>query len=221
MASVISRDRAGLASSSQRRGVTPLVLLLNRSGNISAKSRSTRVRSRSEWIAATPLVLCVPTTARWAMRTLRAGPSSIRLMRCTRAVVAGIAAAHVVEEAAIDLVDDLQVPRDQQLEELDRPLLQRLGQQRVIGVGQRAHGEVPGLVPAELRLIEQNAHQLGDGQRRMRVVQLDGDLVGQRATSRCSPCLRKRATMSGSEQLTRKYSCRKRSAWPASVESSG
>ena len=38
IASVISRARSGLASSSQRRGVTPLVLLLNRSGNISAKS---------------------------------------------------------------------------------------------------------------------------------------------------------------------------------------
>ena len=48
MASVISRARSGLASSSQRRGVMPLVLLLKRSGNISAKSVTTRVRSRSE-----------------------------------------------------------------------------------------------------------------------------------------------------------------------------
>ena len=32
IASVIRGDRTGLASSSQRRGVTPLVLLLNRSG---------------------------------------------------------------------------------------------------------------------------------------------------------------------------------------------
>ena len=61
-----------------------------------------------------------------------------------------------------------------------RPLLQRLGQQRVVGVGERAHGQVPGLVPAEVGLVEQDAHQLGDRDRRVRVVELDGDLVGQR-----------------------------------------
>ena len=85
MVSVMSFDSAGFACCSQRRGVTPLVLLLNRSGNTSAKSRSTRVRNRSEWMAATPLVLCEPTTARCAIRTRRAGASSIRLTRPTRA----------------------------------------------------------------------------------------------------------------------------------------
>ena len=75
---------AGLASSSQRRGVTPLVLLLNRSGNISARSLTVVVRSSSEWMAATPLVLCEPTMARLAMRTLRSPPSSIEAQRATR-----------------------------------------------------------------------------------------------------------------------------------------
>ena len=37
MAAVIVLARAGFASSNQRRGVTPLVLLLKRSGNISAR----------------------------------------------------------------------------------------------------------------------------------------------------------------------------------------
>ena len=41
-------ESAGLASSSQRRGVTPLVLLLNRSGNISARSLTVVLRSKSE-----------------------------------------------------------------------------------------------------------------------------------------------------------------------------
>ena len=71
-----------------------------------------------------------------------------------------------------------------------------------------------------LRLVEQDAHQLGDGQRRVGVVELDGDLVGQRASSRRC-CRRKRRTMSASEQATRKYSCTKRSPWPVLVESSG
>src|SRR5262249_61634747 len=40
--------------------------------------------------------------------------------------VSWIAALDVVEEAAIDLIDDLQMPRDQHLEQLNRPLLERL-----------------------------------------------------------------------------------------------
>ena len=84
IASVMLEARAGLASRSQRRGVTPLVLLLNRSGYISARSLTVTVRSRSEWMAATPLVLCEPTMARFAIRTLRSPPSSMRLTRPTR-----------------------------------------------------------------------------------------------------------------------------------------
>jgi hypothetical protein len=48
MASVMVPASAGLASRSQRRGVTPLVLLLKRSGNISARSRTVTVRRSSE-----------------------------------------------------------------------------------------------------------------------------------------------------------------------------
>ena len=124
--------------------------------------------------------------------------SSIRLIRATRSVVAGIARADVVQEAPVDLVDDLEVPRQEQLEELDRPLLQRLGQQRVVGVGQGADGEVPGLVPAELRLVEQDAHQLGHGHRRVGVVELDGDLVGQRR-----PVVRRRRAEARDDVLQR------------------
>ncbi len=56
MTCVIARARAGLASSNQRRGVTPLVLLLKRSGNISARSLTVVARNSFEWTAATPLV---------------------------------------------------------------------------------------------------------------------------------------------------------------------
>src|SRR5271165_3544059 len=63
---VMAPDSAGLASSSQRRGVTPFVLLLKRSGNTSARSFTVVVRNSFEWTAATPLVLCEPTIARLA-----------------------------------------------------------------------------------------------------------------------------------------------------------
>src|SRR6266853_5750006 len=81
MASVIEPESAGFDKCTQRRGVTPLVLLLNRSGNISARSLTVIVRSNSEWIAATPFVLWEPTIARFAIRTLRWGVSSTRLTR--------------------------------------------------------------------------------------------------------------------------------------------
>ncbi len=94
-------------------------------------------------------------------------------------VVAGVLRGDIVEEAAIDLVDDFQVPRHDQLEHFDRPLFERLGQERVIGVGECPHREIPRLVPTQAGDVEQNSHQFGDGQRRMRVVELDGHFVGQ------------------------------------------
>ena len=54
-----------------------------------AKSGTVFVRSNSEWIAATPLVLWVPTMARFAIRTFRPPPSSIRLTRANFASSAG------------------------------------------------------------------------------------------------------------------------------------
>jgi hypothetical protein len=44
----IARESAGFDSNNQRRGVTPLVLLLKRSGNISARSFTVMVRSNWE-----------------------------------------------------------------------------------------------------------------------------------------------------------------------------
>ena len=48
MASVMTLASPGFAISSQRRGVTPLVLLLKRSGYISARSLTVIVRSSRE-----------------------------------------------------------------------------------------------------------------------------------------------------------------------------
>src|SRR4029453_1912455 len=50
---------------------------------------------------------------------------------------------------------------------------------RVVGVRQRPLRDIPRLVPSELRVIEENTHQLGDGHRRMCVIELDGDLLGE------------------------------------------
>ena len=66
-------------------------------------------------------------------------------------VVAGKSGAHFVEEATVDLEDDLEMPRQQRAEEIDRPLLQRLGQQRVIRVGERRARHLPTLRPSRAR----------------------------------------------------------------------
>ena len=94
-------------------------------------------------------------------------------------VIAGEPGPHLVEEAAVDLVDDFQVPRQEPLEHVQRPGFQRLGQQGVVGVGQRCHGNLPGLIPAEAPLVDQQPHQLGNGDRRVSVVELDGNSVRQ------------------------------------------
>ena len=50
----------------------------------------------------------------------------------------------------------------------------------MVGVGQGLLGDIPGLLPPQVGFIQQNPHQLGNGQGRVRVVQLDGDLFRQR-----------------------------------------
>ena len=101
--------------------------------------------------------------------------------------VAGEAGADVVEVAAVDLVDDLEVARQQRAEERDGPLFQRLGHERVIGVGERVRGDAPGGVPIHLVLVDEEAHHFGDGDGGMGVVHLDGEgakKVGERALRR-------------------------------------
>ena len=91
----------------------------------------------------------------------------------------GITPAHLVEKALVDLVDDLQVPRQDALEERDRPGFERFGHQRVVGIRTGLARDVPGAIPVEPVDVEQHAHQLRDGERGMRIVQLDGHLVRQ------------------------------------------
>src|SRR4029453_19065707 len=70
--------------------------------------------------------------------------------------VAGEPGLDLVEQAPVDLQDELEMARQQYLEPRQWPLLQRLGQERVIRVGERPSGEIPSLVPAEVRLVEQD-----------------------------------------------------------------
>ena len=93
------------------------------------------------------------------------------------AVVAGEPGANLVEEAAVDLVDDFQVPRQELGKHGQRPRLQCLGQQRVVGIGHRRDRDPPGGVPIQAAVVDQQAHQLSDGDGRVGVVELDCDPV--------------------------------------------
>ena len=89
-------------------------------------------------------------------------------------VVVGKSGAHFLEEATIDFEDDLEMPRKQRAEEIDRPLLQCLGEQRVIRVGECSASHRPRFVPAESMFVHEQAHQLRDGDRGVRVIELHG-----------------------------------------------
>ena len=59
------------------------------------------------------------------------------------------------------------------------PLFQRLHQHGVVGVGEGAADDGFGFVPAQAVVVHQYAHQLGDGDGGMGVVDVDGHLVGE------------------------------------------
>ena len=89
------------------------------------------------------------------------------------------ALAHVLTEATIDLADDLGDAREDAIEDLHLPPLQGFSQHGVVGVSEGVGDDLPGLVPAHAVLIEQDAHELGDGQHRMGVVELDRVVLGE------------------------------------------
>lgn len=56
-----------------------------------------------------------------------------------------------LQMATVDLVDDLQVARQEMSEQVDRPTLQSLGEHRVVGVSTGTNNDVPGLHPNDTR----------------------------------------------------------------------
>ncbi len=145
---------------SQRRTAMPFVTLVKRPGYSSAKSAEDRLRHQ----LGMELGHAVDRVARddREVRHAHLAPAALVDERHAAAalVVAGPARRDLVEEGTIDEVDDLQVARQDPLEERDRPDLERLGQQRVVGVREHAPRDLPGLLPLELVLVDQQPDQL-------------------------------------------------------------
>lgn len=65
-----------------------------------------------------------------------------------------------VEVALVDLVDDLQVSRQQGLQQVHGPALQSFRQDGVVGVGEGAPGQVPGLPEEKHRITRDDSRQI-------------------------------------------------------------
>ena len=89
------------------------------------------------------------------------------------------AGAQLVAPAAVDLADDLPHARQLTLDEALRPRLERLGHDGMVRIVDAGGDDIPRLVPAEAVVIEQQAHELGDDERRVRVVDLDDVVLGK------------------------------------------
>ena len=60
---------------------------------------------------------------------------------------------------------------------MHRPSFNGFGHQRVIRVRKAMNSDVPRIVPCEMFIVEKEAHQLWDGQRRVCIIQLNGNLT--------------------------------------------
>ena len=94
--------------------------------------------------------------------------------RGEQALIDEAAPPRAVEMRRIDQVDDLHVAGQHPLHQRHRPGFERFRQQGVVGVGERRLRDRPGLVPFDLVEVDEDAHQFGDADRRMGVVELDG-----------------------------------------------
>ena len=82
-------------------------------------------------------------------------------------------------QVRVDVENELEMARQHAFEESDAPLLQSLGQQGVIGVGEGFRDNRPSGIPRHLLLVDEQAHELDDSDGGVRVVELDGDFVGE------------------------------------------
>uniref|UniRef100_A0A1Y1L8Q7 Uncharacterized protein n=1 Tax=Photinus pyralis TaxID=7054 RepID=A0A1Y1L8Q7_PHOPY len=84
---------------------------------------------------------------------------------------------YALQKEQVDVVDDLQVPREQVLDETNGPFLEGFWEDRMVGVSKSARDNFPRGIPLQALNIDQNPLQLHNRQRRMCVIQLDRHLI--------------------------------------------
>ena len=92
--------------------------------------------------------------------------------------------ANIAQKAAIDFIDDLELPGQHLFKPRHRPLFERFGQQSVIRVCQRVLCDMPGFIPFEVHLIQQNSHEFRHCQRGVGIVHLNRHFLCKQAPIR-------------------------------------
>ena len=92
-------------------------------------------------------------------------------------LVARVAQAHLLQEAAVDFVNQLEVSGQQASKQVEVPFLECLGKQGVVGVSHGTAGDIPSLVPFHVAIIDQQTHQFCDRDGGVGVVELNGPVL--------------------------------------------
>ena len=85
--------------------------------------------------------------------------------------------AHLLEEEVVHQAYELHVPRQHRAQHVHGPLLHRLGHDRVVRVIEDLLRQLPGVLLLQALHVDQDAHQLRNGDGGVRVVQLDLHLL--------------------------------------------
>ncbi len=78
---------------------------------------------------------------------------------------------------AVDLLHNLVNSGEQPGEQVNGPFLKSFRHDGMVGVGAGSGGDIPCLVPAQVVIVQEDAHQLGDGHRGMGIIELEGYLL--------------------------------------------
>ena len=127
--------------------------------------------------------------------------------------------AEPVQMQPIDQIDDLHMARQHALHEPNRPSFQRLGQERMVRVVEGVGGDAPRLIPVQPVLVHEQAHQLGDGDGGMRVVELERGVLRQRGQARMLQEMAVDEVLQGCRGEEEFLA--QRNSWPAGVTSLG
>ena len=93
--------------------------------------------------------------------------------------VARIRQLQLVARPPVDLAHNAVYPRQLLAEQIDLPVLERLGHNRMVRVGKALARDVPGLVPAHFILVDEQPHQLRHTERRVRVVNMHSHFISK------------------------------------------
>ena len=110
------------------------------------------------------------------IRFLNDGELTLDLIR----VAMRIHGINVEHESPVDVVDDLNVSRKEVAEHLDGPLLHSFRKNGVVGVRDALGGDVPRLIVVQSLHINQESHELRNGDGGVSIVQLEAVLRDQR-----------------------------------------